>query len=110
MLSMSLFCSKTSQNYNTYGRLHDQRPKGQQKRINRELAGLFMKGMTGNGEKGGERGLFDCQEKYVKHYYNSGALAAKAYNHDPGQDVYWWRGKTVSRHFRVWQVIPASEY
>ena len=36
---------------NTYGsaRGHQPRPKGRQKRINRQLADLFMKGMTGNG-------------------------------------------------------------
>jgi hypothetical protein len=36
---------------NTYGpaRGHQQRPKGRQKRINRQLADLFTKGMTGNG-------------------------------------------------------------
>ncbi len=32
------------------GRGHRQRPKGRQKRINRQLADLFTKGMTGNGE------------------------------------------------------------
>jgi hypothetical protein len=77
--------------------------------MNRELADLFMKGMTGNGEETVELALSDGQTKCVKHYYNNGALAANAYNRDSGQDVYWWSRKTVSRRFRVWQVIPASE-
>ena len=36
---------------NSYAGPHAHRPRGQQKRINRKLADLFMKGMTGNGDK-----------------------------------------------------------
>ncbi len=45
---------------NAYGaaRGHQPRPKGQQKRINRQLADLFMKGMTGNGAATIERRFF----------------------------------------------------
>ncbi len=40
------------------GRGHQQRPKGRQKRINRRLADLFTKGMTGNSEARIERRFF----------------------------------------------------
>lgn len=36
---------------NSYAGPHAHQPRGQQKRINRHLADLFMKGMTGNSEK-----------------------------------------------------------
>jgi len=54
---------------NTYGpaRGHQQRPKGRQKRINRQLADLFTKGMTGNG-----RGTIE------KRYFAGAAAAWRA--------------------------------
>ena len=94
---------------NTYGSIHEPQPKGRQKRINRELADLFMKGMTGNGEEGVERHSSSGQQKFVKHYYANGALAAKAYNRNPGQDKYWWRENTVSNRLGAWHVLPALE-
>jgi len=55
---------------NNYQGPHDKLPKGKLKRINRELADLFMKGMTGNG-----KGLFQEDNAYpTKHvhlFYNS---------------------------------------
>ncbi len=48
------------------GRGHRQRPKGRQKRINRQLADLFTKGMTGNGES-----------TIVKRFFSTAAAAFK---------------------------------
>jgi hypothetical protein len=94
---------------NTYESIHKQQPKGRQKRINRELADLFMKGMTGNGEEEVERQSSSGQQKFAKHYYASGALAAKAYDRNPGQDKNWWRENTVRNRLGVWHVLPALE-
>jgi hypothetical protein len=54
---------------NAFGpaRGHQQRPKGRQKRINRQLADLFTKGMTGNGER------------IEKRFFASGAAAVRNY-------------------------------
>jgi hypothetical protein len=94
---------------NIYGSIYEQRPKGRQKRINRELAVLFMKGMTGNSEEAVEHESFNGREKYVKCYYANGALAAKAYNREPSQDKYWWREKTVGNHLGAWHALPAVD-
>jgi hypothetical protein len=53
---------------NAFGpaRGHQQRPKGRQKRINRQLADLFTKGMTGNGGR------------IEKRFYASAAAAYRA--------------------------------
>jgi hypothetical protein len=71
---------------NSYSGPHKLRPKGRQKRMNRELADLFMKGMTGNGK----------QAKHIpltrndgRRFFNSGVAAATNYNRCPDQDVYW---------------------
>ena len=54
---------------NAFGpaRGHQQRPKGRQKRINRQLADLFTKGMTGNGER------------IEKRFYTSAVAAVRKY-------------------------------
>ncbi len=79
---------------NSYHTTYRQRPKGQQKRINRQLADLFMKGMTGNGSMGIE-----------KRYYSQAAQAAKAYTRHPVGQVYWQRHRTRVAGGMVWQVI-----
>jgi hypothetical protein len=93
---------------NNYSGVHERRPKGRQKRINGQLADLFMKGMTGNGEladatnhhsRSGHR--FQCR------YYANGALAAVGYQRDPHHDAYW--PNQASGGGRSWQVIPASK-
>ncbi|MCZ7673918.1 MAG: hypothetical protein M5U34_45720 [Chloroflexi bacterium] len=57
---------------NTYLGQHRHRPRGRQKRINRELKDLVMKGMPGNVEGTNET------QKPEKMYYPNGKLAAKA--------------------------------
>lgn len=82
---------------NTYYGCHAQRPKGRQKRINRELADLFLKGMAGNGE-----------EHVEKRFYANGKLAAQGFNRQPDRDVYWQRRQLGNGRNRVWQVISAA--
>lgn len=79
---------------NSYSGCHRQLPKGRQRRINRELADLFVREMTGNSK-----------QAYEKRYFANGKLAAEIYNRDPGRDLYWPGPKTTAGRHRVWQVI-----
>ena len=84
---------------NSYLGQHQHRPKGQQKRINRELKDLVMQGMPGNGEGTSET------QKPEKVYFPNGKLAAKAYGRDPERDLYWKRHRTENGRFSVWQQL-----
>jgi hypothetical protein len=68
---------------NSYDGRHQQRPKGRQRRINRELKDLVMKGMPGNVEE-----EVDGQ-RYGRVFFTNGKLAAQAYGRDPRGDRYW---------------------
>ncbi|HRQ42447.1 MAG TPA: hypothetical protein PLD25_31410 [Chloroflexota bacterium] len=84
---------------NSYVGQHQRRPKGRQKRINRELKDLVTKGTPGNGAGTNEpRGL-------EKRYYPNGKLAAVAYGRQPEQPHYWrWQGTRHGR-FVMWQQV-----
>ena len=62
---------------NAFGpaRGHQARPKGQQKRINRQLADLFTKGMTGNGARPIE-----------KRFHSSAIAASRAAEREQGRE------------------------
>jgi hypothetical protein len=96
---------------NSYSGQHARRPKGRQKRINRKLKDLVMKGMPGNIEVAVEAHGTPTKVEMslaVKLYYASGKLAAKAYgrraNHE-SRSVYWRRGGTRNGRFAVWQEL-----
>jgi hypothetical protein len=72
---------------NSYSGPHKQRPKGRQKRINRKLADLFMKGMTGNGKHADQ--IQRTESAGRRRFFNSGVTASTNYNRCPDQDVYW---------------------
>jgi hypothetical protein len=55
--------------------------RGRQRRINRELADLRIKG-AGNG-----------RQKVEKRYYSDGAAAGKPCNRAQDQDIYWHGGQ-----------------
>ena len=89
---------------NHYFGPHQQACRGQQKRINRELADLFMKGMTGNDNESvdgndltAEARRTQKKESASRHQLNisrrfcdNGRFAAKVYNRNQAeQDVYW---------------------
>lgn len=90
---------------NHYFGPHQQACRGQQKRINRELADLFMKGMTGNDNEsvdGKETLTAEARRTQRKdsvtrqqlniprRFCDNGRFAAKVYNRNQAeQDVYW---------------------
>jgi hypothetical protein len=91
---------------NNYSGVHEQRPKGRQKRINGQLADLFMKGITGNGKSADATNHRSRPgHKFQRRYYASGALAAAGYQRDPDRDAYW--PDSASNDSHPWQVIPA---
>ena len=82
---------------NSYGGQHRHRPRGRQRRINRKLKGLVMKGMPGNvGETSGT-------QKPEKRYYPNGKLAAQAYGRNPAHEVYWQRQRVRNGRCLLWQ-------
>jgi hypothetical protein len=88
---------------NSYAGPHQQRPKGRQKRINRELKDLVMQGMPGNE-----------QEKIEKRYYVNGAQAARGYGRSQRKgavttEVYWPRLMSRQRRYQIWQVIGPTD-
>ena len=84
---------------NSYCGQHRHRPRGRQKRINRELKDLVMQGMPGNGEETSET------QKPEKVYFPNGKLAAKAYGRHPERDLYWKRHRTGNGRFSLWQQL-----
>ncbi len=88
---------------NTYIGKHSHRPKGRQKRINRELKDLVMKGIPGNVE-----GAIEAR-KPGKVYYPNGKPAAKAYGRDPDRERFWHRFRTRGGRFELWQQLGGSD-
>jgi hypothetical protein len=89
---------------NNYFGPHKQEPKGRQKRINRELADLFMKGMTGNGKR-----LVGAGRSGRRRFYDNGLLAAKSYNRNSDQDVYWRSPQVKRGQYHVWHLLPGQD-
>lgn len=92
---------------NSYIGAHSHRPKGRQKRINRELKDLVMKGMPGNVEETSdtrqpEKGF---AKKLKKVFFPNGKLAARAYGRNPDQERYWRRHRTRNGRFELWQQL-----
>lgn len=81
---------------NSYLGQHQQRPKGRQKRINRELSDLVMQGMPGNVE-----GRAETHPE--KRYYPNGKEAVRGCGRGQESDVYWQRHRTQNRQFVLWQ-------
>lgn len=82
---------------NSYRGQHQQRPRGRQKRINRELKDLVMQGMPGN--VGGR-----SETPPEKRYYPNGKAAAKACGRrETANDLYWPRAEMRPRGYGLWQ-------
>jgi hypothetical protein len=105
---------------NHYFGPHQQVCRGQQKRINRELADLFMKGMTGN-----DKGMVDGKSNLTaearrtqrkekvsgrsvsleltvsRRFCGNGRLAAKVYNRNEAEQDVYWRSPTKG----IWHVM-----
>jgi hypothetical protein len=92
---------------NNYSGPHTKQPRGRMKRINQELADLFMKGMTGNSEAQVE------DKKLPRRFYGNGRLAAKALNRSASQDIYWKRTEELrqaqSTSYQLWYVLSKSK-
>lgn len=93
---------------NSYSGQHHLRPQGRQKRINRELKDLVMKGMPGNVGRTRETGVSDGTRKPEKIYFPNGKLAAKAYGRDAERELYWKRGGTGNGRFDLWQQLGSG--
>jgi len=81
---------------NSYTGSHRPRPKGRQRRINRELKDLVMKGMPGNEGQAVEAAQADSTRvdsgRVKKLYYPNGKLAAQAFNRRKVDSCYWRQG------------------
>ena len=85
---------------NQYRGPHQQTCRGRQKRINRELADLFMKGMTGN-----DKNAVETTGGIPKRFCGNGRIAATLYQKQAGQqDVYW-----QSPGSNLWHVMEKSD-
>ncbi len=99
---------------NNYAGPHMQQPKGRQRRINRELADLFTKGMTGNGKRSMDsrrldRRRVDNGRQNYRRFYQNGSLAAKRYSRRPASDLYWRSHLRKTNRYNLWHVLPGQE-
>jgi len=83
---------------NSYLGQHQHRPKGRQKRINRELKDLVMQGMPGNVE-----GRAETHPE--KRYYSNGKEAVRGCGRGSGQDLYWQMHQRHNRPCVLWQQV-----
>ncbi len=82
---------------NSYLGQHQHRPKGRQKRINRQLKDLVMQGMPGNVGQASET------QRLEKRYYPNGKEAALVRGSGLGRDLYWQGHRLRNQQFRLWQ-------
>ncbi len=75
---------------NSYSSTHQQRPLGRQKRINRQLKDLVMKGMPGNVDQTSERQM-------PKLYYANGKAATT--------NSYWFRKSGGNGRYALWHTM-----
>ena len=101
---------------NSYLGPHNTESKGYQRRLNRQLTDLLTIGITGNGEWVSEKtdtltnNTDDGYKKKV--FYEAGGLAAKQYNRNPAQALYW-KDRGIGNtngigRFRLWHALPAQ--
>ena len=90
---------------NSYRGPHKLEPLGRQKKINHEIADLFMKGMTGNGNVMEDK---ECSKSktYHRRFYSSGATAVANYNRQSKCDIYWLRNRCPGDQFMLWNCLP----
>jgi hypothetical protein len=96
---------------NSYAGQHPQRPKGRQKRINRQLQDLVMKGMPGNeeGKAGGRgpegRGPGGWGLAEAKRYFANGRLAGRSFSRRRASeqgDCYWRGRRGGNGRYALW--------
>jgi hypothetical protein len=84
---------------NSYSGPHVPLGRGRQKRMNRQLADLLLKGMTGNGREAVD--AYDCR---TKRYFRNGRLAAQAFSRSAQQGEVYWTA-VVPGQTRLWHVL-----
>jgi hypothetical protein len=87
---------------NSYGGQHQQRPKGRQKRINRQLKDLVMKGMPGNDEAAVET------QGPEKRYYPNGRSAGQARGPRVAEERYWRRASGPEGRVTLWHPLQGN--
>jgi hypothetical protein len=91
---------------NSYTGSHQQRPQGRQRRINRQLKDLVMKGMPGN------EGRTEDDSRMTKLYYPTGKLAAQAFNRRKVERCYWQRNgrssQATSKRYGLWHQLEVK--
>jgi len=121
---------------NNYFGPHDRQAKGRQKRINKELVDLFMKGMTGNDKFLVEDRIIEetrvnaisafskvkyqlAEKNCVDHFSDLGTRrrrffsrsdqAIARYSRDPNHDVYWRSPRGRHSRFYLWYLLPGKK-
>ena len=89
---------------NSYVGPHEAHSRGRQKRMNRKLADLLTKGMTGN-DKQADHTDPACGAG-GRRFFDSGVTAAASYNRCPEQDIYWRAKGSSTMHCQVWHWLP----
>jgi hypothetical protein len=79
---------------NSYAAALEQRPKGCQKRINRSLADLFMKGITGNG-----------RHTVEQRYFGPAAAAARGLQRQQTTEVFWRQTEVGNGRVQLWHTL-----
>jgi hypothetical protein len=92
---------------NSYYGGHQFRPRGRQRRINRELKDLVNTRAPGNVEgqdkASGSVSTELTVSKPKRVYYPNGKVAAKAYSRNPERELYWQQNKVGNGRFVAWQ-------
>lgn len=92
---------------NSYAGPHTPLSRGHQKQINRKLADLFMKGITGNGEQEVEPQSALPERRQPARFCANGEEAVRVSTRGPATEHYW---QTHRRHrqVRIWHLLPGE--
>jgi hypothetical protein len=88
---------------NSYIGEHAHRPRGRQRRINRKLKDLVIKGMPGNVERRNEA------RRLKKSYFPTKERAAKVHERNSERALYWRRHQTRNGSFELWQWLERRQ-
>lgn len=94
---------------NSYTGPHECLSKGHQKRLNREIADLFMKGITGNDDFS-EPITCSTSTNDRRCFFENGTSAGVSYNRTPHQDAYWRSQHRCTGDDHLWHLFPAQVY
>jgi hypothetical protein len=93
---------------NSYAGPHSPQACGHQKQINRKLADLFLKGMTGNGKHGVEPQAAALENRRLPaRFYAHGEEAVRASSRVPTAEHYWQTHHQQGAA-RIWHLLPGQ--